>query len=135
MSHGAPVFVEAVHLVPVERVAYVGGPARLTLVHAEIEPPRLHDGLEAEQIRLRGEKAIKTALLVFAESIKLTHMIILGIDLHVHLLKTIVTPGGVLIVVQLVFAHIPTSHATVLGNHSLLELLEQSIVCHFESLN
>ena len=135
MSHGAPVFEKAVHLVPVERVAHVGGPARLTLVHAEVEPPRLHNGLEAEQIRLRGEKAIKTASLIFMQSIKLTHMVILGIDRHVHLLKTIVTPGGVLIVVQLVFAHITITHATVLGNHSLLELLEKSIVCHFESLN
>ena len=48
VSHSSPAFVEAVHLVPVERVAHVGSPARLTLVHAKVEPPRLHDGLEAE---------------------------------------------------------------------------------------
>ena len=58
------------------------------------------------------------------QSIKLAHMVFLGIDRHVHLLKAIVTAGRVLIVVQLVLAHIPSTHATVLGNHSLLELLE-----------
>ena len=67
--------------------------------------------------------------------LELSRIVILRLNGHVHLDKTVIASRGVLVVISLIFAHVTSAHAAVLFDEPLLKLLIQSIVGHFESLN